>query len=101
VLFLIASIVTGVGYSFLFAGGLGVVSANAPAHHRAGTLSAVYLVAYFFQGVVALTLGSIATGSGLGLALEIGAGTIALFSLGAIALSLAIGARPAAAGATA
>ena len=101
VLFLIASIVTGAGYSFLFAGGLGVVSANAPAHHRAGTLSAVYLVAYFFQGVVALTLGSIATGSGLGLALEIGAGTIALFSLGAIALSLAIGARPAAAGATA
>ena len=101
VLFLVASIVTGVGYSFLFAGGLGVVSANAPAHHRAGTLSAVYLVAYFVQGVVALTLGSIATGSGFQPALEIGAGAIAVFSIGAIVLSLAIGSRPAAEGATA
>jgi MFS family permease len=101
-LFLIASVVTGVGYSFLFAGGLGVVSANAPAHHRAGTLSAVYLVAYFVQGVVALGLGSVATGSGFQLALEIGAGAIALFSIAAIVLSLAIGSRPAAAaGATA
>jgi MFS family permease len=100
-LFLVASIVTGVGYSFLFAGGLGIVSANAPSHHRAGTLSAVYLVAYFFQGVVALTLGAIATGSGLQLALEIGAGAIALFGIGAIVLSLAFRARPSVAGAPA
>lgn len=93
-IFLAAAIVTGVGYSLLFAGGLGVVSANAPAHHRAGTLSAVYLVSYLFQGTTAIFLGSVATTSGLEFALELGAGIIAAFSVAAIVLALAFG-RPA------
>jgi MFS family permease len=96
VLFLVASVVTGVGYSLLFAGGLGIVSANAPAHHRAGTLSAVYLVAYLFQGVIAIYLGAIATASGLQYALELGAVIIGTFSLVAVVLSLTLGRRPSA-----
>jgi MFS family permease len=93
VLFLAAAIVTGIGYSLLFAGGLGVVSAHAPAHHRAATLSAVYLVSYFFQGVSAVFLGSLATRSGLGFAIEVGAGIIGVFSLAAIVLALTVGRR--------
>jgi MFS family permease len=92
-LFLAAAIVTGIGYSLLFAGGLGVVSASAPAHHRAGTLSAVYLVSYFFQGASAIFLGSVATRSGLEFAIEVGAGVIAAFSIGAIVLAATVG-RP-------
>ena len=95
--FLISAVVMGTGYSLFFSGGLGIVSANAPAHHRAGTLSAVYLVAYFFQGALALFLGALATASGLQFALDLGAGIIAVFSLGALVLALAIGRRPLAA----
>ena len=91
--FLASAVVMGTGYSFFFSGGLGIVSANAPAHHRAGTLSAVYLVSYFFQGTLALYLGALATASGLQFALDLGAGIITLFSVGALVLALAIG-RP-------
>jgi MFS family permease len=92
-LFLAAAVVTGIGYSLLFAGGLGVVSAHAPAHHRAGTLSAVYLVSYFFQGASAIFLGSVATRSGLEFAIEVGAGVIGLFSIAAVVLAITVG-RP-------
>ena len=95
VLFLAAAIVTGIGYSLLFAGGLGIVSAHAPAHHRAGTLSAVYLISYFFQGTSAIFLGSVATGSGLEIAVETGAVVIGLFSLAAIVLATTVGRSPA------
>ena len=90
-LFLIAAVITGVGYSLLFGGGLGIVSAKAPAHHRAGTLSAVYLIAYFFQGATALFLGALATGYDLQLALEIGAGIVAVFSVAALVLAFTLG----------
>ena len=44
-----------------FLGGLNLINANAPAHRRVGSLSAVLLVAYFMQGLVALLLGVAAT----------------------------------------
>ncbi len=91
VVFLVSAIITGVGYSFLFSGGLGVVSAKAPAHHRAGTISTVYLVSYLVQGATALYLGAVATASGLETALVIGAGVVAVFSLAALILSVALG----------
>ena len=93
-LFLIAAVITGVGYSMLFGGGLGIVSATAPAHHRAGTLSAVYLIAYFFQGATALFLGALATGYDLQLALEIGAGIVTVFSVAALVLAFTLGRGP-------
>jgi MFS family permease len=93
-LFLATSVVLGAGYSLLFLGGLTVISANAPAHHRAGTLSAVYLVAYLMQGVTASVLGAFATASGLQVALDIGAPAIVVIGLGALALAVSIGRRP-------
>jgi MFS family permease len=93
-LFLVAAVVTGVGYSLLFGGGLGIVSAAAPVHHRAGTLSAVYLISYFFQGTTALFLGALATGYDLQLALEIGAGIVTVFALSALVLAFTLGRGP-------
>jgi MFS family permease len=90
-LFLVTAVVTGFGYSLLFAGGLGVVSAAAPVHHRAGTLSAMYLIAYFVQGSLALFLGALATGSGLQLALEIGAAIVSAFGIAAVVLGITLG----------
>lgn len=93
-LFLVAAVITGFGYSLLFGGGLGIVSAAAPAHHRAGTLSAVYLISYFFQGTTALFLGALATGYDLQLALEIGAGIVSVFALAALVLGFTLGRGP-------
>jgi hypothetical protein len=85
-LFIISAVVTGVGYSLLFLGGLSVINADAPAHHRAGTLSGVYLIAYLFQGLIALVLGAAATASGLGIALDIGAIIVAILGIGSVVL---------------
>ncbi|MBG6237680.1 MFS family permease [Mycetocola sp. CAN_C7] len=90
-LFIAAGVVTGVGYSSLFSGGLGLINATAPSHHRAGTISSVYLVAYFLQGAIALFLGALATASGLQLALEIGVVIVAVLSLAAAALAVTVG----------
>lgn len=91
-IFLVAAAVTGTGYSLLFLGGLTLISAKAPAHHRAGTLSAVYLVGYLLQGVVAISLGTIATAYGLGRALEVGAPLMAVLGLAALVLALVLAA---------
>jgi hypothetical protein len=85
--FLVAVAASGVGYSLSFLGGLNLINANAPAHHRAGTLSAVLLIAYFLQGVVALLLGAAATAWGLRIAVDLGCAAIVF--LGTTALLLA------------
>jgi len=59
--FLLSSASSGAGYSLLFMGGLNAINAHAPMHHRAGTLLALFLVAYLMQGVVAMLLGRAAT----------------------------------------
>ena len=87
--FLLASALSGAGYSLLFLGGLTLINAHAPAHHRAGTLSAIYLIGYLLMGAIALSLGVIATRWGLRLAVEIGASGIALLALAAAVLALA------------
>lgn len=79
--FLITTLVSGAAYALLFSGGLGLISRNAPAHHRAGTISAVYLVAYVLQGAIAVGLGLIATADGLDTALELGSIAISTFAL--------------------
>ena len=86
--FLLASALAGGGYSLLFLGGLTLVNAHAPAAHRAGTLSTIYLVGYLAMGATALALGVVATRWGLRLALEIGASGIAAAALFAAALAL-------------
>jgi MFS family permease len=84
--FLAATTMSGTGYSLLVLSGLEVINAASPPHHRGGVLSALYLFAYLSLGSVALLLGIVATRLGLGLAVDLGAGAIALFSLATLAL---------------
>ena len=86
--FLLSSAASGVGYSLLFMGGLNMINAHAPMHHRAGTLSALFLVAYLMQGVVAMLLGRAATAWGLDLAIDVGSLALAGLSLGAMLLAI-------------
>ncbi len=93
--FLASSVVAGAGYSLLFAGGLGLVTASAPVTHRAGVLSAAYTVAYLVQALAALGIGLVAGAAGLLRAIEIGSPVVLAF--GIAALVLAAVSRPAAA----
>lgn len=86
-LFLASSVFCGVGYSLLFSGGLGLVTASAPTHHRAGILSATYGVAYLLQAVTALGLGAVATSAGLELAIEAGAPFVVALGLAAMVVA--------------
>ena len=93
VLFLGFTALGGAGYSLFFSAGLALVGRFAPAHHRAGTLSAVYLVAYLFQGAIALWLGSVATAGGLERAVDVGAPVVVAIGVVALVLVLTL-ARP-------
>ncbi|MFJ2363769.1 MFS transporter [Pseudomonas sp. NPDC087697] len=88
-LYLAANAMTGVGYGLLFLGGLALLNCATPAQHRGGVFSALFLFAYLSLGVVALGLGIVATHAGLSLAVDLGAGVIALLSLTAITLLVA------------
>ncbi|MCU1583561.1 MAG: hypothetical protein JWM49_117 [Microbacteriaceae bacterium] len=91
--FLVASIVSGTGYGLLFLGGLGLTNRFAPAHHRAQMLSAVYLVAYLAQGLVAVAVGLSATAVGLAPAVDIWAPIIAGICVVATLLAVVVGRR--------
>jgi MFS family permease len=92
--FLFAITVSGIAYSLTFLGGLTLINAAAPDHHRAASLSAFYLVAYFVQGAVALLLGLAANAWGLRLAINLG--TAAITVMGIVAVALIIVSRPSA-----
>ena len=85
-IFLAATAISGAGYSLLFFGGLATINSAAPAEHRGGVLSAIYLLAYVSLGAVSLLLGAVATAHGLGFAVNFGAGVIALLSAITVAL---------------
>ncbi len=89
--FVASSLVGGAGYSLLFAGGLGLVTRSAPAHHRAAVMSAAYVVGYLLQAVAALGIGALATGAGLLEALEIGSPVVLAIGLAALVLANARG----------
>jgi predicted MFS family arabinose efflux permease len=86
-IYLLATIAAGGAYSLLFVGGLQVISAAAPVHHRAGTLSGLYLLGYLSMGTLALLLGAIATARGLGLAVDLGAAAIIFMNLATLVLA--------------
>jgi MFS family permease len=92
--FLTATATAGAGYSLLFLAGLNVINAAASAQHRGGVLSAVYLFAYLSLGVVALTLGAVATAWGLGFAIRLGAAAIVLLSAITVVLVTSTSAPP-------
>jgi MFS family permease len=89
-IFLLATAIAGAGYSLLFLSAIEVINAAAPAHHRGGVLSAVYLLAYLSISTVALVLGVVATARGLRLAVELGAGAIAVLSLATLVLAISV-----------
>ena len=92
-IFLAAVASAGAAYSLLFVGGLALISAAAPAERRGGMLSALYLVAYLMQVVVALLLGAAASAWGLATAIELGSAAIALLGLTASGLAASINGR--------
>ena len=89
-LFFAGMVLGGAGYSFNFLGGLTLVNAHAPATHRAGMLSSVFVVAYLVQGATALLLGVAATSSGLRVALDLGSPAIGLICVAALVLVLVV-----------
>ncbi|HYI33234.1 MAG TPA: MFS transporter [Glaciibacter sp.] len=91
--FIITSIVAGTSYGLLFLGGLGLLNKHAPVHHRAGTLTTVYLVAYLLQAVTAVAVGATATALGLQLALDIAAPILAVLAVGTGVSALMLGRR--------
>ncbi|MFI9485889.1 MFS transporter [Promicromonospora sp. NPDC052451] len=78
------SLVGGAGYSLLFSGGVTLVTRSASPAHRAATTSSAYLVAYLVQAVVAVSVGRLATGLGLQVALAAGSATVAALALAAV-----------------
>jgi hypothetical protein len=92
--FLAATAISDARYSLLFFGGLETINCAAPAEHLGGVLSAIYLLAYVSLGAVSLLLGAVASAHGLGFAVNLGAGVIALFSVITVALVAMTRARP-------
>ncbi|HEY0247991.1 MAG TPA: MFS transporter [Gryllotalpicola sp.] len=92
-LFIVTTLVAGAAYALMFSGGLALIGQNAPAHHRAGTISAAYLVAYIMQGAAAIVLGLIATDAGLRQALVVGGIVVGAFAVAALAAALLLRAR--------
>ncbi len=86
-IYLLATAAAGGAYSLLFVGGLQVISAAAPVHHRGGILSALYLLGYLSMGALALVLGAIATTRGLSLAVDLGAAAIILMNVATLVLA--------------
>ncbi len=85
--FLLAIVTAGAAYSLLFLSGLEVINAIAPPGQRGGILSAIYLMSYLSMGTTAVVLGGVATANGLGLAVDLGAGIIAVLSLSTLLLA--------------
>ena len=87
-IFLLALTMAGAAYSFSVLGGLSLINAHAPPHQRGETISAIYLIGYLLMGLIAFSIGLIATAHGLERALDFGAPVVA--SLSVIAAVLAI-----------
>jgi predicted MFS family arabinose efflux permease len=83
VVFLASILTTGVGYSLLFASGIGAAAELAPAEHRASTVSAVYFGGYLVQGLSAIGLGSLATAAGLFPSILVGAIALSVLAVAA------------------
>ena len=79
--FLAAIVLTGVGYSLLFAAGVGIAAELAPATHRAATVSSVYFFGYLVQAIATIGLGQLATAEGLLRAIALGAVVLSVLAL--------------------
>jgi hypothetical protein len=78
------SAAAGGAYGLLFVGGLQLISAAAPVHHRGGILSALYLLGLSVNGRAGPRA---ATTRGLSLAVDLGAAAIILMNLATLVLA--------------
>lgn len=83
-LFVVWCVVGGVGYSFVFTGGLTLLNRTALPEHRGGTLSLLYLFSYLLQAITAVVAGALATASGLNVAIDLVAPGVAVLCLALI-----------------
>ncbi|MST34188.1 MFS transporter [Acidimicrobiaceae bacterium USS-CC1] len=80
-LFIVATIVSGAGFGVTFLGGLRSLSAAMPAAHRAGIMSAFYLVAYGAVSLPSIAAGLLVSVLGLRSTFEYFGGSVALLAL--------------------
>ncbi len=80
-LFIVATMVSGAGFGVTFLGGLRSLSAAIPASHRAGVMSAFYLIAYGAVSLPAIAAGLLVPALGLSPTFEYFGGVIALLAL--------------------
>jgi len=80
-LFIVATIVSGASFGVTFLGGLRSLSAAMPAAHRAGIMSAFYLVAYGAVSLPAIAAGLLVSVLGLRSTFECFGGSVALLAL--------------------
>lgn len=81
-LYLVGSVVAGVGFGMAFLGALRALSASIPADHRGAVMSAFYLVAYASLSLPAILAGALDTPLGLKPTFEIFGTVIAALALG-------------------
>jgi len=94
-LFLASCVVGGVGYSLMFAGGLGLIAGASPVERRGALISSAYVVGYAVQAAVALGLGALATASGLEVAIKLGTASITALAVASL-ITVNVGRRRAA-----
>lgn len=87
-IFLASAALDGIGYSLLFMGGLGLLGDRVDPMHRTAALSALYLVAFLAMGLIALSLGAIATRWGLSVALDLGSACISVLGIATVLLAV-------------
>ncbi|KQQ04115.1 MULTISPECIES: MFS transporter [unclassified Rathayibacter] len=87
-LFFAFAVVSGIGYSLSFSGGLALVGRAAPAEHRGSMISAVYLLSYLGQAVTAVVAGALATALGLEASIDLVAPAVAVVCVAAGVVAL-------------
>ncbi|MGP4669515.1 MFS transporter [Agrobacterium pusense] len=80
-LFISATTISGIGYALLVYGGLAIMNAVTPQNVRGGVMSALYLLAYLFTGLLAVVLGKIATLGTMEVATLIGAAMMSVLCI--------------------
>lgn len=92
--FIPATAISGVGYALMVYGGLAIINAETPESIRGGTLSALYLMAYLFTGILAVVLGKVATKLSMTVATLIAVALMVGFSLIVILMTVRLGRAP-------
>lgn len=93
VLYLIGSVVAGVGFGVAFVGGLSALVIAIPPEHRAAVMSAFYIVAYGSLSVPAVLAGAVVDQLGLQVTFQTFGGAVAVVAL--VGAALAWQTRPA------